>query len=63
MVPLKIISDDGDHYIELKDILNELKGATKDKVANYMVSYFGYKMNCFVFTGVNVTKDKKVEAT
>jgi hypothetical protein len=34
------------------DLINELEGRIRDKIKDYMVSYFSPKLKCYVFVGV-----------
>ena len=41
-----------DPEVRIIDLVNELEGRIRDKIKNYMVSYFSPKMKCYVYVGV-----------
>jgi hypothetical protein len=41
-----------DPEVRIIDLINELEGRIRDKIKNYMVSYFSPKMKCYVYVGV-----------
>ena len=50
---LDVISHLGKAYVSFDQILNEVKKPQRDKLRNYMVSFYSSKINCNIFVGVN----------
>jgi len=41
-----------DPEVRIIDLINELEGRIRDKIKNFMVSYFSPKTKCYVYVGV-----------